>query len=194
VDLPPLVMVFDVNGSIQLPAGDRPAGFPQDPAAQMNGSADEMCERIEREIKKLLPPSFSAQAGMQFENGSLILSGTIAILSWGASILTDAVRKELCEQLSPLLRITIQRVVHRALSSHGMLQSVGTMSVTVTPQSFLLPPSSIPTSPSASLRDASSSAVVTSNRFVLLATATAIVFLVQIALVLDRFLVVGWRT
>jgi hypothetical protein len=144
------VLLFDVRGDIQFPEREVHADAGQ--ATQKAGQATQKDSRvtellgdltrkaetigrtIERELRRILPPTVTVQANIQFEEGSVLVAGTVALLSWAAPIVRDAAKKELGE----LVKLAIKRVISRYLLPH-----VGAaLEMSVAPQSTVsdLPP------------------------------------------------------
>lgn len=198
------VMLFQLSGEAEFfePRDDSARILTSENIVeQMNKQADLICEKIEKEIKKLLPPMTTVQAAVQFENGSLLLTGTVAVLTWGGSLALDSLKKELQEQIAPLVKMAVQRVMNRELAARNMLTSVRPMSMNVTPQPLPATLQQRVIVPAAEAVAASSvpgglvaNRPVTTGQFWGLAIATLFIFLIQIVLILDRFMTLQWRT
>lgn len=200
----PQVLIFEINGTAEMvePGESKPPGYraPGQIVELMNKEADAICEKIEREVKKLLPPTVTVQANVQFEEGSLILSGTVAVLAWGGSVVFQTIKGEIEEQLAGLVKIAVQRVMNRVMTSQNMFQSLRPMSMTVAAQPFLssprpaehlAKPTALETQHRTHTENASADARPTAVKLLIL--ATLLIFLIQIAMLLDRFFILQWR-
>jgi len=202
----PQVLIFKLNGTSETVEPDEATRPPYNRLGEivtlMNNKADAICDKIEREVKKLLPPTVTVQANVQFEEGSLILSGTVAVLSWGGSVVFQTIKGEIEEQLAGLVKIAVQRVMNRQMTTHDLFRSLRPMSMTVTPQPFLssprtaeqlaAKPTALETEQCAHTENASADARPTAVN--LLIVATLLIFLIQIAMLLDRFFILQLRT
>ncbi|MGK9171452.1 hypothetical protein KXR53_34520 [Inquilinus limosus] len=85
------------------------------PVKRLNEKANDLAREIEREMLAMMPPDpfLSVQAEIRFRSGSLVMLGTLAILSWSGSIVLDAVRAQLTE----VVKIAVQRVVSAAIAA-----------------------------------------------------------------------------
>lgn len=201
----PQVLIFELNGTSEMVETDEatrpPYNWLEDIVMVMNNDADAICDKIEREVKKLLPPTVTVQANVQFEEGSLILSGTVAVLSWGGSVVFQTIKGEIEEQLAGLVKIAVQRVMNRQMTTHKMFRSLRPMSMTVAAQPFLssprnaeqlAKPTALETQQLAHTENANADARPTAVN--LLIVATLLIFLIQIAMLLDRFFTLQLRT
>jgi hypothetical protein len=126
------MLLYDFSGSIELPNADReddgPAYSERSGEAEdsprsarstrrllrnLDAEAEGISQKIEREIKRILPPSVTVQANIQFDEGSIVFTGVVAILKWAAPIVGDAAKKELGE----LVKLVIKRVISRYLTT-----------------------------------------------------------------------------
>ncbi|HEV2901368.1 MAG TPA: hypothetical protein VGX71_26705 [Pseudaminobacter sp.] len=179
------MIVFECSGKADFfdPSKNN-KGMPQVKATELNGKAEEIAEKIEREVRKLLPPYVSVQASVQFDSGSLILAGTISLLSWGGSIVFEAAKEEVERQLSELIKAAVQRVINKVFSAEGLYGAVGwsfkPMEMVVRPRGsssgslFARGPSPAPSSP------------VTRVHYALI-SVIAFLFLLVLLLVLNLF-------
>lgn len=99
-------------------------------ASELNAQAGTIAEKIERDLRNHLPPHVSAQASLQFESGSLIVTGTITLLSWVGPIVVDALKSEVEAQLARLVRGSVQRVLQPWIAA-----DFGAMTMDVVPRS-----------------------------------------------------------
>ncbi len=128
--------MFEINGKaeiIPLPNTDGVRDISKE-VNKLNAKAEVVAERIEREVRKHMPPYVSVQANIQFENGSLILTGTVALLSWVGSIVFDAAKEEVELQFSSLIKASVQRVINQVFSSEGLYGAISPIDMTVTPR------------------------------------------------------------
>jgi hypothetical protein len=111
------VLLYDIKGEASLP--------PDTPIAKFHASAEQINQKIERDIRKLLPPTVTVQATVLFEEGSLVITGIVALLSWAGPIALDVAKEEFGQ--------LIKLCVHRAIS-----QFVGVaVEMSVTPQAVI---------------------------------------------------------
>jgi len=97
------------------PAAPGPASnaTPKDELLQsLIEQAETISQKIEREVKRILPPTVTVQANIQFDDGSVVITGMVALLKWAAPIVGDAAKKELGE----LVKLAIKRVLSRYLT------------------------------------------------------------------------------
>ncbi len=120
------MITFECNGKADFvdPGGNQ-AEILQAKIIALNKKAEEIAEKIEREVRKHLPPYVSVQATVQFDNGSLILVGTVALLSWGGSIVFEAAKEEIERQLSELVKASVQRVINKVFGAEGLYNAPG---------------------------------------------------------------------
>jgi len=152
----------------------------------LNREAPHLADKIERELKKHLPPTVVANASIQFETGSLIITATVSLLSWGGAIVVQALKDEAEEHLKALVRSVLLRVLQPSVSD-----AFGAIALTVetAANDLITPPSTErPAEPqhAAIPRSAPSP---TSAVILVLAFLAA----VQILMLADRFLDVRWK-
>jgi hypothetical protein len=104
---------------------------------KLNEQVDEIASKIEREIRNLVPPSLKVQANIRFTEGSILFEGSILLFTWVGSTIFDAAKKEVEQQLSRIVKSTVERVVNRLLR----LYRVTSITVDVTPEYSSLPAS-----------------------------------------------------
>jgi hypothetical protein len=203
----PVLFMFEVEARAETPerqiAGRNavqggPIVDPRDVARQLNEDAAAICDKLEREVRKLFPPYVNVQADVHFEPGSLLMTGTIAVLSWVGNAVLDALKEQAEEQLSALVKMAMQRVMNRTMAAAGLTQSVGPMEMTVRPVRFpslapSAPQQQAPTVPSAPPGPSAGVNSLRPQPVTWLGWAVAVVFLLQVLLVLDRLLVVQLR-
>ena len=162
----------------------------------LNENADEAAEKIEREIKRVLPTNVSVQASIQFDHGSILMAGTVALLSWGGAIVLDAAKDEVKEWLRNVVKTAVRRVISQMFVPLGLGQQIGSMQISVTPQvsaaSSAPPTQSQPTqTESPPPAERVTSAVNRTNTAVrALIIVTGLLVILQIILLADRFLVI----
>jgi hypothetical protein len=103
---------------------------------KLNEEAEAICDRIERGLKKHLPPYLTVQANIQFEQGSLLITGTVAIFAWAGSVALEATKAEIQQQIANLVKSVVGRVINRAVASLSLSSDVSSMEMTVRPQLF----------------------------------------------------------
>jgi hypothetical protein len=198
------MMVFDVRAESDIGKGwtyveDNTAMTESlsNSIVKFNEKAELVAEKIEREVKKHMPPYMSVQANIKFEEGSLILTGTVALLSWGGPIVFEAAKEEAAQQLSRLVKASVQRAINLVFKNdRGLLLAAASMNMTVTP---MAPSSSalvVRTKASPMAESTSQEGVVRPNipsPYQGLIAAMILLFLIQLLLVLDRFLVAKLR-
>jgi hypothetical protein len=202
----PQLMIFEISGLsefIQEPnQGDRLPKTPtiesdsynaKENVKRMNEQADSISEKIERDLKKLLPPMVTVQANVQFELGSLILTGTVAVLAWGGSILSETIKKEMEEQLASIVKMSVQRVINRTMIAQQMYGSVEPMQMTVKPQFRAMPGISPIVTEQIQPNQVSQPLNNSSIGFRYLVFATVLIFIIQLLMLLDRLFVLQWR-
>jgi hypothetical protein len=139
------MLLFDFNGGIEIPDSDQnavsvlPSGVEirhaDETVSALNKQAEVISQKIEREIRRILPPTVTVQANIQFDEGSVVITGVVALLSWAAPIVGDAAKKELGE----LVKLAIKRVLSRYVPGYASLTELR-----VTPQSSTPTPPSPP--------------------------------------------------
>jgi hypothetical protein len=169
--------------------------------ARLNNRADEIAEKIELELKKRMPPYIYVQANVQFNQGSIDLIVTATFLSWVGSIVFDAAKGELENQLANWVKNGVQRVINKIfteanfsgtvqpirLSANRMPPSSNTLFV-APEQSNLDQISAVPTETStAPIETAANSRPQTLFTSKWLLAAMAFTLLVQILIIFDRF-------
>ena len=105
------MIIFEIDGKTEIIFP--PSNEQKDMSIEvnkLNAKAEVIAERIEREVRKHMPPYVSVQANIQFESGSLIITGTVALLSWVGSIVFNAAKDEVEQQFSSLIKSSVQRV------------------------------------------------------------------------------------
>ena len=194
------VLFFEIKGVAEMPS---PSSRSLDDMAlgeavsSLNAQVDAACEKVEREIKNVLPPGVTVRADLQFEAGSLIVSGTVAVLAWGGSIVLDVLRKQTEEQLGLLVKVASQRALNRFIGSQPNIRGVHPMTMTVAPLSHLnqsrakeSPTSKMGEDATPDMRREDS---IPKTSYLLLVGAVLAIFLVQLALLFDRFFLLQVR-
>ena len=219
----PIMLILDINGraetvtrpearpqpaALQQPATQQRAAAPTESKEtsirelieQMNGMAEELCYQIERDLTKMMPPYVTVRADLQFESGSLLLSGTVAILSWVGNKALDALKEQAQEQLSALVKMAVQRVMNRTLASIAPRVDLGPMDMTVTPRplstaaTLARQPPALPAAASDRPTEKSpASGGLSSGIAAWVMWAVPLVLVLQVLLVLDRFFVLQLR-
>lgn len=122
-------------------------------------------------------PLIVGQVEVRFYKGSLLMAGTVTLLSWTGSIILDAVR----EELSQVIRLAVQRVM--ADLNQLVRTPVGEMEITATAVPEIGRPRQLPVT--AAGQDLKRSPALTITLFIL-----AILVLL---LLVDRFFVISLR-
>jgi hypothetical protein len=134
------MMLFDIDGKAEVRATQgTPPAESKDEGSVVNilsKEAETICDRIERGVKKHLDPYITVQANIQFEQGSLLITGTVAIFAWAGSVVLEAAKAEIQQQIANLVKLVVQRVINRAIGSLGLQSAIASMEMSVTPQQF----------------------------------------------------------
>lgn len=94
---------------------------------ELNQKSDSIAQQIERELRKILPPQFSVQAEVSFSEGSIVMTGTVVLLTWLSSVATATVREEFESQFKEVIRVAVKRVISRV--SQDFPKVLGAMEV-----------------------------------------------------------------
>jgi hypothetical protein len=99
----------------------------------LNSNSNEIAREIQRELRRVLPPSITAQAQIRFEEGSITWSGVILLIQAMGMVVDFVGFAEITKKLA---EITIDRVVRRwVYSTNRQMQfDEPTQIVIVTPQ------------------------------------------------------------
>jgi hypothetical protein len=158
--------------------------------AGLNNRADEIAEKIEFELKKRIPPYIYAQAAVQFNHGSIDMIVTVTFLSWVGSIVFDAAKGELDNQLANWVKNGVQRVINKIFTEANFSGTVQPIRLSAN----RMPPSSntLFVAPEQSNLDQISTVSANSRPQMLftskwLVAAMAFTLLVQILIIFDRF-------
>lgn len=84
-------------------------------AATLNEQSDKIASQIESQLRRMLPPYVRVEAEIHFLVQSLIVEGSILLLSWAGSTILKAAKEEMETQLSGVVRGCVLRVVNRFL-------------------------------------------------------------------------------
>lgn len=90
----------------------------QNAVTKLNSLTDEFNSEIEKEIKRVLKGNITVQSEILFSTGSIILSGTVALISWGGAAVVNALQKELESQITTLVKMSVQRVVNKVIRNN----------------------------------------------------------------------------
>ena len=101
----------------------------------LNEDSVSMSKEVEQKLKGLLPPFFDVQAEFRFASGSLIVTGTVAILSWAGSVALKAASQELEAQLKDVVKIVVQKAMASFVSKHDLSAKVAPTDMRVLPLS-----------------------------------------------------------
>ncbi len=153
-------------------------------ASELNKQSQEIAASIESEMRRMLPAhtGTTVQAEVSFRKGSLLLEGSVVLLSWAGTLVLEAARGEIGE----VIRVAFRRAIANALNAMPNLAAdIGAMEMAVT--ETRRPPASQPPTqrPGALLSDAIPAWIP-----VLLLLLTVLVLI----LIADRFFVISTRT
>lgn len=152
-------------------------------AEEFNKSAEKISDNSEREVRKLFPSYVRVQADVHFKPGSLVMVATVAVHSWLGNTGLDALKGVAEEQLSALVKMSVLRAMNRIRDiDPNLLSYVGPMEMTVSAVRDALP-----------TQDRQEKTVPKSGAANWLGWAVVVVFLLQVLLILDRFVVVQLR-
>ena len=101
-----LTHLFAVKGGVEFRADLRQGS---NLLGELTKNAETISRMIEREVRRILPSTVTVQANIQFDEGNILVTGTVMLLSWAAPIMRDAAKKELGE----LVNLAIKRVLSR---------------------------------------------------------------------------------
>jgi hypothetical protein len=113
---------FEIRGESQplaRRAGYRKGGpndnFPEDAnhVTSLNENADQIGLEIEKEIAHFLRSSATIHAEVRFYEGSIVVEGTILILSWLGPLALSAGKKAFEAEFSRVVQVGVQRVLQR---------------------------------------------------------------------------------
>lgn len=151
-------------------------------------TTEQVAQQIEEELQSLLPPFTTVRAEVRFYQGSLLMAGTVVLVNWAGSIVFKAAKDTIEEQLSSVIKMTIQRVFTRVLSRPDVPRIFGTTAVVVNPQtSSYQAPSPAPPG----IASAARQPPLVSTPLVWIALATIV--LLELFILLDRFFTVTLR-
>jgi len=202
------MMMFDIEGKAEMrnttntevdkPDAARTNEVEANAVNKLNEEAEIICDRIERGVKKLLPPYVTVQANIQFEQGSLLIAGTVAVFAWAGSVALETAKAEVQQQIASLVKTVVQRVINRAVVSRGLQRNITSMEMTVKPQQLIgasrAGQAVAETTPSdlASAPDAKSIFPIRRHVYVLYALF-AFVLLAEVILTLSKFFTIRFR-
>jgi hypothetical protein len=181
--------VFQVEGTIKGELFNLPVEV--DIVGKMSSRSDEVAEQIERAVKKLMPPHVSVQASIRFEPGSLLVYGTVALLSWAGSIVFDVAKEEATRQLAGLIKMVVERVLSGALRQEASIFQVRSMEMSVSSSPGSL--GSLVSGPPASIAPLPIDGQSATSRWLLIAVAVGLLYLLQGMTILDRFVEIRMR-
>lgn len=143
-----VIWLFDIGGYTEIdvpvvenspPASsihtkDVKAQLNQNAVNKLNDFADEFNSEIEKEIKRVLKSNITVQSEILFRTGSIVLSGTVALISWGGAAVINALQKELESQITTLVKMSVQRVVNKIIRTNmtGALPTLKPVEINVT--------------------------------------------------------------
>lgn len=142
------ISVFSVSGRVDVqprppnvnPPYQSPNGNPDDGderkmrleaersvVIELNKRSQEIAAAIESEMRRVLPGT-TVQAEVSFRKGSLLLEGSVVLLSWAGGLVLEAARAEISE----VLRVAFRRTITNALNNLPAAPEIGAMEMTVT--------------------------------------------------------------
>lgn len=128
-----IIWLFDISGytEIDLPVVQTSPPAPSDvtndndkeklsqnAVNKLNSLTDEFNSEIEKEIKRVLKGNITVQSEILFQTGSIKLSGTVALISWGGAAVVNALQKEHESQITTLVKMSVQRVVNKVIRTN----------------------------------------------------------------------------
>jgi hypothetical protein len=152
-------------------------------ASALNKRSQDIAASIESEMRRMFPGT-TVQAEVSFRKGSLLLEGSVVLVSWAGALVLEAARAEISE----VLRVAFRRTITNALNDlpARLSSDVGAMEMTVTEtRRPRVSPSPTPRE-SGALQSYAGQAWIP----VLLLFLTALVLL----LIADRFFVISTRS
>jgi hypothetical protein len=176
------IVVFDMSGKSignsaeplakRIGVDTKSETEPDPMVGQMNDRAESMARAIEQEVRAVLPPdpTLSVTAELHFHQGSLVMIGTVAVVSWVGSVALETVRTE----LAALIKIAVQRVLAAAVRQVDRAGAQVTMECSVTPRPRSSPPGAVP---AASLAPAATQPGLNWRDFVLIFLLVAVLLL-----------------
>jgi hypothetical protein len=101
-------------------------------ARDLNKQSQEIAASIESEMRRMLVAhaGITVQAEVAFRRGSLLLEGSVVLLSWAGSLVLEALRAEIGE----VIKVAFRRAISNVLNAMPALATadVGAMDMTVT--------------------------------------------------------------
>jgi hypothetical protein len=95
--------------------------------SELNKRAQEIAASIESEMRRVLPGT-TVQAEVSFRKGSLLLEGSVVLLSWAGGLVLEAARAEISE----VLRVAFRRTITNALNNLSAAPEIGAIEMAVT--------------------------------------------------------------
>ncbi len=116
------ILVFEISGEANFSGWpiaetkEQKAQAEKNKISDLSRMADDIADDIQREVRKVLMHRFAIQAEVGFSRGSIIVTGTVILISWAGPLITDAVKKELSE----IVGVAVRRVMGRVFSDFGI--------------------------------------------------------------------------
>jgi hypothetical protein len=149
-------------------------------------------EEIERDIKRLMPPYITVQASLQFTQGTIVIEGSVVLLSWVGGIAFAAAKEAVGQHLSTLIKASVQRVLGQILPTEGV--NLNSLDVTATGQSDDDGAMFTPAGGEAPAARSRAMAYWPMGREMkLLIFITAATFLLELGRVLGPYITIGWK-
>jgi hypothetical protein len=113
------MLVFDFEASIETnPQLDQKTEKrpPESEAVEkLNSHSDEIAQELQKEIRRLFRSSVTVQAELTFHEGSIIVEGTIIVMSWLGPLALAAAKKAVEEEFSRVIGVVTKRILQRAV-------------------------------------------------------------------------------
>ena len=82
---------------------------------KLNKNVEYISSQLEKEIKRSLPPDLSVECEVSFRVGSIIMSGTVLLLTWTGGVFASAAKKQLEKHFGQVIEFAVKKVFSRAL-------------------------------------------------------------------------------
>jgi hypothetical protein len=185
------VLVFNFSGETEDNKTEGSISNESQALSELNQNSDEIATMIQKEIRKFIPPQISVQTVVNFEAGSIIMTGTVLLFDWIGSIALKAGKEEIENQFGKIVKVGIQRVFSRYLSRFPFLAP---MKVNVTPEQTSEEVKPDLTAPDINVQsNFKSISPAISKKIDWHLILIIIVLLIQIILIADRFFVISFK-
>ncbi|RRB02145.1 hypothetical protein [Larkinella rosea] len=82
----------------------------------LNAAEDSIVKSLEKEVRFLLPPGLLVKADVTFSEGSLVMYGTVTLISWAGTLVFDTIK----EEVTDILKGCVKRSFKSALARAGL--------------------------------------------------------------------------